>query len=74
MHFLKQRIITGICTVKKTFFIIVCEVGTVGKISKFSCPDLKSQGPHSDVLMTGEVHNLYPKKSQVQNLSTQKNP
>ena len=38
-----------------------------------------SQGPHSQILMTGggggnptEVHNLHPKKSQLQNLSTQK--
>ena len=41
------------------------------------------QGPHSQILMTGggggggggptEVHTLYPKKSQLQNLSTQKN-
>ena len=36
-----------------------------------------AQGPHSHILMTGgptEVHILYPKKSQLQNLSTQKNP
>ena len=35
-----------------------------------------TQGPHSQILMTGgliDVHILYPKKSQVQNLSTQKN-
>ena len=38
------------------------------------------QGPHSQILMIGgggggatEVHVLYPKKSQLQNLSTQKN-
>ena len=44
----------------------------------------KAQGLHSHILMTGggggggwcptEVHILYPKKSQLQNLSTQKNP
>ena len=37
---------------------------------------LLPQGPHSHILMTGgstEVHILYPKKSQLQNLSTQKN-
>ena len=40
-----------------------------------------SQGPHSQILMTEggggggatEVHIIYPKKSQLQNLSTQKN-
>ena len=38
---------------------------------------LSPQGPHSHILMTGgptAVHILYPKKSQLQNLSTQKNP
>ena len=44
-----------------------------------SAPDTRKQlqGPHSHILMTGgptEVHILYPKKSQLQNLSTQKNP
>ena len=39
----------------------------------------KAQGPHSQILMTGggggsaEVHILYPKRSQLQYLSTQKN-
>ena len=42
-----------------------------------------SLGPHSDILMTGgggggrgatEVHILYLKKSQLRNLSTEKNP
>ena len=39
-----------------------------------------SWGPHSHILMTGgwggptEVHVLYQKKSQLQNLSTKKNP
>ena len=48
------------------------------------CNILCTQGPHSQILMTGgwgmgvvqqrsEVHILYPKKSQLQNLSTQKN-
>ena len=38
-----------------------------------------TQGPHSQIVMTGgeggptEVHILYPKKSQLENLSTQKN-
>ena len=36
-----------------------------------------TQGPHSQILMAGggvsEVHILYPKKLQLQNLSTQKN-
>ena len=42
-----------------------------------------SLGPHSQILMTGggggggggatEIHILYPKKSQLQNLSTPKN-
>ena len=40
---------------------------------------VSAQGPHSHILKTGgggptEVHILYPKKSQLQNLSTQKNP
>ena len=44
---------------------------------------VQTQGPHSHILMTGggggvggptEVHILYSKKSQLQNLSTQKNP
>ena len=42
---------------------------------------VNTQGLHSQILMTGEgggggpteVHILYPKKSQLQNLSTQEN-
>ena len=46
------------------------------------CRAYPAQGPHSQIFMTGvggggggltEVYILYPKKSQLQNLSTQKN-
>ena len=45
----------------------------------FKVRQIWPQGSHSQILMMGggggptEVHILYPKKSQLQNLSTQKN-
>ena len=48
------------------------------EIINASLADLKPRGPHSDILMMGEggdrSYILYPKKSQLQNMSTQKNP
>ena len=63
----------GVCLLKsrETTCGIRCSEGELSVLS------FNSQGPHSHILMTGgptEVHILYPKKSQLQNLSTQKNP
>ena len=47
---------------------IMCKVDTMNPRK-----EVQYQGPHSDILMTGGltvVHILYPKKTQLQNLST----